>query len=134
MGVCNIILSQFKYILKICNLNTFAYYIIHLTLLTLNKLNNLDLDLLYYRCTIRFKLLVCPYFNNGRRSYLVSTCIVHVLCIIHCLGACTYVHMCVYYLNGITIMSNICDHTDISTCTYYFMVKYMRYFIACVVV
>ena len=42
--------------------------------------------------------------------------------------------MCVYYSNCIAIMSNISDRTDTCTCTYYFMVKYMRLCIVCVVV
>ena len=33
-----------------------------------------------------------------------------------------------------SIMSNICDRTDTSTCTYYFTVKYIRLCIVCVVV
>ena len=42
--------------------------------------------------------------------------------------------MCFYYSNCITIMSNICDSTDTSTCTYlYFMVNYLRLYIVCLV-
>ena len=43
-------------------------------------------------------------------------------------------YMCVNYSNCIAIMSNICDRTDTSTCTYYVMVKYIRLCIVCVVV
>ena len=47
-------------------------------------------------------------------------CMPYLYLLIHCLGVCTYVCvlMCVYYSNCITIMSNICDSTDTSTCTY----------------
>ena len=52
-------------------------------------------------------------------------------------GVCTYVCVltCVYYSNSIIIMSNICDSTDTSSCTYsYFMVNYTSSCIVFVVV
>ena len=68
---------------------------------------------------------------------MYCACLAIVYLLIHCLSVCTYacVLMCVYYSNCITIMSNICDSTDTSTCTYlYLMVNYIKLCIVCVVV
>ena len=45
---------------------------------------------------------------------------------------CVCVNVCLS--NFIAIMSNMCDRTDTCACTYYFMVKYIRLCIVCVVV
>ena len=50
----------------------------------------------------------CTYSYTDRRIYI-----------------CICVLMCAYYSNYIAIMSNICDRTDTSTYTYFFMVKYI---------
>ena len=55
-----------------------------------------------------------------------------LMCVIHYVYLCVLI--CVYYSNCIAIMSNICDRTDTCTCTYYFILKYMRLCIVCVVV
>ena len=58
----NVTLSQFKYILKLSIIRkNLTYYIIHLTLLTPNKLNNLYLLIYFtamtiFTCIMRFKL------------------------------------------------------------------------------
>ena len=47
------------------------------------------------------------------------------------------IHVCLYvcYTNCIAIMSSICDRTDTSTCTYYYLiVTYIRLRIVCMVV